>query len=81
MEQGMKRDWRKKLNEKVTEQNRTEKKEKKERGAGSTQPLRNLPKTMANVFVALRSFFADDFSRFFFDALCTLYMVNLEGNH
>lgn len=33
---------------------------------------RNLPKTMANVLVALRSFFADDFSRFFFDALCTL---------
>lgn len=28
-----------------------------------------LPKTIANVLVALRSFFADDFSRFFFDAL------------
>lgn len=31
-----------------------------------------LPKTIAKVFVALRSFFADDFSRFFFDALWTL---------
>jgi len=37
----------------------------------------NLPKTMANVLVALRSFLADDFSRFFFEALCTLYIVNL----
>lgn len=35
---------------------------------------------MAKVLVALRSFFADDFSRFFFDALCTLYIVNLESN-
>jgi hypothetical protein len=31
-----------------------------------------LPSTMARVFVAFRSFFADDFSRFFFDALFTL---------
>jgi hypothetical protein len=33
---------------------------------------------MASVFVALRSFFAEDFSRFFFDALLTLYIVNLK---
>lgn len=31
-----------------------------------------LPNTMASVFVALRSFFAEDFSRFFFEALFTL---------
>lgn len=35
------------------------------------------PNTMASVLVAFRSFFADDFSRFFFEALCTLYIVNL----
>lgn len=32
---------------------------------------------MASVLVALRSFLADDFSRFFLEALCTLYIVNL----
>lgn len=37
----------------------------------------DLPKTMASVLVALRSFLADDFSRFFLEALCTLYIVNL----
>lgn len=42
--------------------------------------LYTLPNTMAKVLVAFRSFFADDFSRFFFDALCTLYIVNLEQN-
>lgn len=31
-----------------------------------------LPNTIANVLVALRSFLAEDFSRFFFDALFTL---------
>lgn len=31
-----------------------------------------LPNTIARVFVAFRSFFAEDFSRFFFDALFTL---------
>lgn len=35
---------------------------------------------MAKVLVAFRSFFAEDFSRFFFDALWTLYIVNLESN-
>lgn len=37
---------------------------------------RDSPSTMANVFVAFLSFFADDFSRFFLLALFTLYMVN-----
>jgi hypothetical protein len=32
----------------------------------------NSPNTIASVFVAFLSFFADDFSRFFFDALFTL---------
>lgn len=32
---------------------------------------------MARVLVAFCSFFADDFSRFFFEALWTLYIVNL----
>lgn len=34
-----------------------------------------LPNTIASVFVAFRSFFADDFSRFFRLALFTLYIV------
>lgn len=33
---------------------------------------KHLPNTIANVLVAFLSFFADDFSRFFFEALFTL---------
>lgn len=36
---------------------------------------RNIPRTMASVFVAFRSFFAELFSRFFLLALFALYMV------
>lgn len=38
-------------------------------------PKSDIPRTMANVFVALRSFFAELFSRFFLLALFALYMV------
>lgn len=39
------------------------------------QQIRNTPNTMASVFVALRSFFAELFSRFFLLALFALYIV------
>ncbi len=45
----------------------TSKKEKKK-----AKRRDHLPKTIANVLVAFRSFFADDFSRFFLLALFTL---------
>lgn len=38
----------------------------------------NLPSTIANVFVALRSFLAELFSLFFLLALLALYIVNLD---
>lgn len=58
--------------EKLRTKNRISKKRIEIATQNATRIVRFLPKTMANVFVALRSFFADDFSRFFFDALCTL---------
>lgn len=38
----------------------------------------HLPSTIAKVLVALRSLFAELFSRFFLLALLVLYIVNLE---
>lgn len=40
----------------------------------------NLPNTIARVFVALRSFFAELFSLFFLLALLALYIVNLDAD-
>lgn len=42
------------------------------------QHASNLPNTIANVFVALRSFLAELFSLFFLLALLALYIVNLD---